>query len=1238
MNFKRVFIEKKRGVNTEARNLLKDFKGYLNIKGIKEVRVLNLYELINVTDHMADEITYKVLYEPSIDILYNDLPQLTQDEKAFRIEYHKGQYNQREDSAKNLIRDFINNEEIDVKHSKIIIVNNVTEDEFKKIKSYYINPIELREIPLDYFSYEKERDAKEGIEIIHEFIDMDESEIRAMKSEYGIGMDMEDLLFCQSYFKEEKRNPTITELKVIDTYWSDHCRHTTFMTEITDIDIEEGKYKEIFEAALKEYLSSRDYVYGDRKKEKPVCLMDLATINMKEISKKGLLTDKEDTDEVNAASVEIDVDVNGKEEKWLLMFKNETHNHPTEMEPFGGASTCLGGGIRDPLSGRAYVYQAMRITGSGDPRQSFEDTLPGKLPQRKITQTAAEGYSSYGYQIGAASGYINEFYDDGFVAKRLELGALVAAAPKSHVYRGQSMPSDLVILVGGRTGRDGLGGAVGSSKEHTETSLETSGAEVQKGNPPLERKIVRLFRNPEASKMIKKCNDFGAGGVSVAVGELADGLHIDLDKVPLKYPGLDGTEIALSESQERMAIVIDKNDLDRFMALVKAEDLEGTVIAEVTDDNRVVMNWRGKTIVDIKREFLNTNGIRKKSKVSVSNPREEIYLTQTPIDLKDKDIKEAFIENMSHLNTASQKGLIERFDNTVGAGTVLSQFGGKYMLTPQEGMVAKIPVLNGETRTCSIMTCGYDPELSKWSTFHGGYYAVIESIAKAVALGGDYKKIRLTFQEYYERLGSDPSKWGKPFAALLGAYTVQKELDIPSIGGKDSMSGTFEDINVPPSLFSFAVVSDKIENIVSKEFKEIDSKVVLIKVNIDDKGLVDFSQLKKNYDKVKNLIDNNKVLSSSTVKFGGIARGIAEMTFGNKIGFKFDDNVKADLFKPLYGSIIIELDKGVNLEEELKDIEYVIVGKTIEDKQIEIDRDIINLDELIKLWETPLSDVFPINEEVKEDIEPLQNISGRKAIRSIRIAKPKVLIPVFTGTHGEYDMAQCFTKAGAEVDTFVFNTLSKASIEESYRELAKRIENSQIIGLPHGFILGNEPETGGKLVSLVFNNEIVKEAINRHLKVADGLILGIGSGFQGLIKSGLIANGQISESGEESPYIAYNSNGKFTSTFVDIKVVSNLSPWMSGMNTGDIYTVPLATNEGRILINNEEIINSGQIATQFVSNNPTGSELGIESLTSPDGRVLGTIASIDRVGENLYRNIDIKGKHNIFESGVKYFL
>ncbi len=1222
MDFKRIFIEKKEEFNTEAQLLLKDFRDYLGVESLSKVRTVNVYDLINATDEEKELIIKEVLFEEILDNKYESNLPIKANERLFRVEYLKGQYNQREDSTNQMIKMLTKNEEIIAQNSKIIILENITEKELEKIKKYYINPIEMKEVPFDRFNFEKEEEAIGEVEVIDNFIKMTENELESFKREYGIGMDIEDILFCQKYFKDEDRNPTITELKLIDTYWSDHCRHTTFMTEITEISMSEGKYKELFQKTLDEYVKSREFVYEN--KERPICLMDLATINMKETKKKGLLNDKEESDEVNAASIEIDVDVNGKTERWLLMFKNETHNHPTEMEPFGGASTCLGGAIRDPLSGRAYVYQAMRITGAADPRQKYEDTLPGKLPQRKITQTAKAGYSSYGYQIGAATGYVKEIYDKGYMAKRMELGALVAAAPKEAVYRGDSQPGDLIVLVGGRTGRDGLGGAVGSSKEHTEESLHTSGAEVQKGNPPIERKIVRLFRNEEVSKMIKKCNDFGAGGVSVAIGELADGLFIELDKVPLKYLGLDGTEIALSESQERMAVVIAPENIDKFMAFVEAEDSEGTIVAKVTEEKVLKMVWKGKTIVNIKREFLDTNGIRKKNKVNIEQPMEELYLDKVPSHVEGKNIGEAFIENIKDLNVCSQKGLVEGFDHTVGSSTVLMPLGGKYKLTPAEGMVAKIPVLEGVTNTCSLMSYGYEPKLSKWSPFHGGYYAVIKSVAKIVAMGGDYKKIRLTFQEYFERIGNDPTKWGKPFSALLGAFLVQKELDTPSIGGKDSMSGTFEDIHVPPTLVSFAVATDNVDNIISPEFKEIGSTVALIKLDINENGMVNFEQLKSNYSTIKELIDKGQIISASTVKFGGVARSIAEMAMGNRIGFTFNEISKEELFKPLYGSIIVELKD----EAKLGNINYKVLGTTIEAEHIGIDKKIIQLDSLIKSFEEPLEEVFPVYRD-KSDAEDIKFEKGNVITRKISIGKPRVLIPIFTGTHGEYDMARCFEEAGGEVDTFVFKTLSFKDMEESYKELAARIKECQIIGLPNGSLLGDEPETGGKLMKLILSNPAVEEEINNHLNKRDGLILGVGAGFLGLMKLGLIA---------PTANIIYNKSGGFISTLANIKVSSNLSPWFNEMKVGDVYTAPVATKEGRVIGENiDELISKGQITTQFIDENPTGSIYGIESMTSHDGRILGTISSIDRVGNGLYKNSDIIEKHKIFESGIKYF-
>ncbi len=1232
---KRILIEKKDDFNVEAKELYKDFKEYLKLEGLKAVRVVNAYELFGATDEEVEEIVNAVLYEPQLDYIYEDMPPIGEDEKAFRVQTVRGQYNQREDMANNLVKNYLGYEHIDLVHSKYIILKNISQEELEKAKSYYINPTESKEIPLDYSKLQREEDVDDEVEIVEGFIELDKAGLEKLIKIQGIGLDLEDLLYVQKYFKEEeKRNPTVTELKIIDTYWSDHCRHKTFNTEITDIEIDEGSLKKVFEEAIKEYLASRHYVYGET--SRPVSLMDLATINMKEIKKKGLLDDKEETDEINAASIEVEVDHAGKTEKWLLMFKNETHNHPTEIEPFGGAATCLGGGIRDPLSGRSYVYQAMRITGASDPRQSFEDTIPGKLPQRNITQKAMEGYSSYGYQIGSPAGYIQEFYHEGFVAKRMEIGALVAAAPKDWVVRKKPEPTDLVLLIGGRTGRDGIGAAVGSSKEHTEEALIQSGAEVQKGNPILERKIVRLFRNSEATRLIKKCNDFGAGGVSVAVGELADGLKIDLDKVSLKYPGLKDWEVALAESQERMAVVIDKKDLDKFMKLVEEEDLEGSVIAEVTDNKRLVMTWRGKTVANISTEFLDSAGIRKKTRVRIISPQ-GMYLKEDPNHIKGEDIKKDFIENMTDLNTASQKGLIERFDHTNGSGAVLMPLGGKYRLTPQEGMVAKLPVLDGKTTTCSIMTCGYDPYLSSWSTFHGGYYAVIESIAKVVALGGDFRKIRLSFQEYFERLEDDPTKWAKPFTALLGAFLVQKNLDIPSIGGKDSMSGTFEDIDVPPTLVSFAVTTEDVNNIVSREFKKANSQVVVIKLNMDQNGLVDFEELKKNYTKVKELINQGVVLASSTVKHGGIARSISEMAFGNRIGFQFNTEILDRIYKPLYGSIILEIEEGKDLERLLDGLDYSIVGRTMEDEEIRIGKETISLDELIEKWQEPLKDVFPIEEDSKVNIEHIYYEKGVKTSKISSIARPKVLIPVFTGTHGEYDLELKFKEAGAEVDTFVFKSLSRDKVRESVRELAKRIKDCQILALANGFILGNEPESGGKMLKLIFRESELKEAVNELLSARDGLVLGIGAGVHALIKLGLIEKGYITDSDDTSTYIAHNRSGKFISTIVDVKVVSNLSPWMAGMKVGDVYSVPVSTNEGRIILAKEDIKERGQIASQFVDINPTGSDLGIEALTSPDGRVLGTVSSIDRIGRDIYKNTDIKGYHNIFESGVKYF-
>ena len=1235
MDFKRVLIEKREEYNVEAKKLMDISRDYLGLKGVKNIRVINLYEIIGGSEEDLEKIIQGVLYEPAVDFIYFEEPEINQQEKAFRVEYLKGQYNQRQDSTINLINKFILEEDnpVDLLHSKIIIIEGISDHELEKFKSYYINGIEAKEVSLDSFHYEKEVENINDVKTINKFIHMSLEELEKLRLEVGLGMDMDDLIYCQDYFREEDRDPTITELKLIDTYWSDHCRHTTFMTEIIDVQLDEGKYKPVFEAAIKNYIESRNYVYED--KERAISLMDLATINMKETKKKGLLEDKEETEEINAASIEIDVDVNGETEKYLLMFKNETHNHPTEMEPFGGASTCLGGAIRDPLSGRSFVYQAMRITGSGDPRQSFEDTLKGKLPQRKITTTAMEGYSSYGNQIGAATGYVKEIYDPGFVAKRMECGALIAAVPKENVYRGKAEPGDLIILIGGRTGRDGLGGAVGSSKEHTEESLDTSGAEVQKGNPPLERKILRLFRKPEVSKMIKVCNDFGAGGVGVAIGELADGLLIDLDNVPLKYAGLDGTEIALSESQERMAVVIDAENLIAFMGEVLAEDLEGTIVAEVTEEATLKMIWQEKEIVNIKRSFLDTNGIRKQISLQLTNPVEENYFKTQPSYLSSNSLVGKFKENLNTLNTSSQKGLVQNFDSTVGGGTVLMPYGGKYMASPAEGMVSKIPVLNGETDTCSIMTYGYDPELSKWSPFHGGYYAIIQSVAKVVALGGDYKNIRLTLQEYFERLGDDERKWGKPFLSLLGAYQVQHALDIPSIGGKDSMSGTFEDIDVPPTLISFAVAVDRVQNIVSTEFKEVGNRVVLFNINIDENGLVDLEELKKSYSQIKQMVDNNMVLSASTVSGGGIAKSISEMSFGNKIGFSFKEIDQEQLFLPLFGSIILELKSEANIED-LNNV--VLLGHTIEEKIIKIKDEEIHIDTLLNSYEEPLSSIFPIGETDLKAEEDSVYSNGQVIVNKFKSEKPKVLIPIFTGTHGEYTLESEFKKAGADVETYVFNTQSEDFIQLSYEELAKKIKDCQILALPNGSLYGDEPESGGKLLGLVFNNPLIKQAVDEHLNKNDGLIIGIGSGFTALIKLGLIESGKIESIHSPSIYMVENEEGRFVSKMVNVELGSNLSPWVSEMHLNEVYSAPIATKEGRIILpNGLEGLKAGQIVTKFKDENPTGSFNNIESMTSPDGRVFGTITAIDRMGSDLYKNIVKENQIKIFRSGVKYF-
>ena len=1063
-------------------------------------------------------------------------------------------------------------------------------------------------------------------------------------------MSVNDLLMIRDYFKNEERDPSITEIKVIDTYWSDHCRHTTFSTAIENVEIEEGKLNNPLIKSYNAYLKSRDFVYG-KETTRDENLMDIAVIVMKEMRKKGLLEDLDVSEEINACSINVNIETDKGNEEYLVMFKNETHNHPTEIEPFGGAATCLGGAIRDPLSGRTYVYQAMRVTGAADPTVEIDETLNGKLPQRTIVLGAAHGYSSYGNQIGLATGQVSEIYHPNYVAKRMEVGAVIAAAPKENVVREEPKASDLVILLGGRTGRDGIGGATGSSKEHTEESINTCGAEVQKGNPPTERKIQRLFRNEKVAKMIKRCNDFGAGGVSVAIGELTRGLDINLDMVPKKYEGLDGTEIAISESQERMAVVVNKEDAKEFISLSAEENLEAIVVAEVTDTERLRMFWRGEKIVDLKREFLDTNGARQTTDVKVELPKEY------PLAIGEEvNVKERWMKTLTELNVASQKGLVERFDSTIGSGTVMMPFGGKYALTPAEGMAAKIPVLNGESKDATLMSYGFNPELGMWSPYHMAYYAVIESVTKIAAMGGDYRKIRLTFQEYFERLGNNPSRWGKPFAALLGAYQAQSDLGLPAIGGKDSMSGSFGQLDVPPTLVSFAVAVEKASKIVSNELKKVGSKLVLLMAEKNDDYTLNVETFKNNLEALYKLTSNKKVLSASTVRFGGIAETLSKISFGNKIGIKFNGLSKEELFGLNYGSVIVEVATDEDLNKAFEGCSYKVIGETIE-KPVIISEEYdftFNIDDLINVYEKKLSTVFKIKTEKSQESVLEIKVEEKKIILpsspSIKTAKPRVIIPVFPGTNCEYDCNRAFTKAGAETTELVFKNYSKSALLESIEALEKQIRESQIIMIPGGFSAGDEPDGSGKFIATIFRNERIKDAVNDLLKNRDGLVLGICNGFQALIKLGLVPYGEIVDIEEDMATLTYNNINRHMSSIIRTKITSNKSPWFSEVNVGDIHNVAISHGEGRFIANEEllrQLITNDQIATQYVDLegnvsldmpfNPNGSVLGIEGITSPDGRVLGKMGHSERIGEDLYVNVPGNFDQKIFESGVKYF-
>ena len=1248
---RRIFVEKKSGFDVEAKQLLSDLKQNLSIKGLDEVRILNRYDISGISEDTYLKALNTIFSQPNTDIVYEEKIETRNGWRVFGIEYLPGQYDQRADSAVQCVEILAGDEMPVINTAKIIILKgNITDEEFKKIKHYCINPVDSREAGLTKpENLEDEIIPPRDVETVEGFIKKSPEELVGFKNGCGLAMSLDDIKLCQEYFAfEEKRNPTVTEIRVIDTYWSDHCRHTTFNTKINSVEFDKGIYCEYIKRSYQEYLDARKYVYGNN--DRDICLMDMAVIGMKELKKRGLLEDLDDSEEINACSINVDVDVDGRMEKWLVMFKNETHNHPTEIEPFGGAATCLGGAIRDPLSGRAYVYQAMRVTGCGDPRVNIKDTLPGKLPQRKITTAAAQGYSSYGNQIGIATGHVCEIYDERYVAKRMEIGAVIGATPKENVIRRKPQLGDLVILIGGRTGRDGCGGATGSSKSHTNKSLLTCGSEVQKGNAPTERKLLRLFRNPRFSKIVKRCNDFGAGGISVAVGELTSGLVINLDNVLKKYEGLNGTELAISESQERMAVVINREDLRPLMECVDAENLEAAIVGRVTDDKRLKIKWRNKQIVDIDRRFLDINGARRSTGAYIKEPDINRYFDTLPQRFEADSLKNAFMDNLRRLNVASQKGLVERFDSTIGAGTILMPFGGRYQLTPSLGMAAKIPVLKGETNTCTIMSYGFDPGLSAWSPFHGGMYAVIDSVAKIVAMGGDPKNIRLSLQEYFEKLTGDEA-WGRPLSALLGAYEAQRNLKIAAIGGKDSMSGSFNDLSVPPTLVSFAVCADKAENIISPEFKKTGNQIVVVKSPRNKAGLPDFKILNKNFSIINNLIKDKRIFSAYTVGIGGIAASISKMAFGNKIGMVFTREMpRKELFTPDYGSIILEIDEEVNLEVLLKNAKYETLGYTDKNPVINVNGTVIDLDTAVKAWEEPLCGVFPIRKSINDNAHDITYQGKHISNASFSAIKPRVFIPVFPGTNCEYDMKRVFEKAGGDVEIFVFKNLTPHDIKDSIKSMTKKINNSCIIALPGGFSAGDEPDGSGKFIAAVFRNPYVVEAVMELLNNRDGLILGICNGFQALIKLGLLPYGEIRETDEESPTLTFNKIGRHISRMVRTKVVSNLSPWLKNTDVGDVFTIPISHGEGRLVSNKgvfNEMKKNGQIATQYVDPlgnasyngdfNPNGSYQSIEGITSPDGRIFGKMGHSERIGGNLYKNITGRFDQKLFEAGIDYF-
>jgi len=1249
---KRIYVEKKKGFPGETETLLHDLRENLGIKTLTGLRKLNRYDISGITEEEYRVARSTILSEPPVDNAYDEDFPRAEDETVFAVEYLPGQYDQRADSADQCIQIITRKEKPVVTNARVFVLRGeLSPGDVARIKKYLINPVDSREARGEKpETLRIEAAVPEDVEILTGFLTLSDDELETFRNERGLAMSSHDLLFCRDYFRDrEKRNPTVTEIRMLDTYWSDHCRHTTFTTRIDGVEIQPSSVSPPIERAYEKYLDARAALYPGGNYpggNKPMNLMDIATMSMKEMRAAGRLDDMEISGEVNACSIVRDVEVNGQREKWLVMFKNETHNHPTEIEPFGGAATCLGGAIRDPLSGRAFVYQAMRVTGSGNPCGKIEETLPGKLPQRKITTEAAQGYSSYGNQIGLPTGLVTEIYHPGYVAKRMEVGAVVGAVPQKNVVREEPVPGDIILLVGGRTGRDGIGGATGSSKEHTEDSIHTAGAEVQKGNAPEERKLQRLFRNPGVTRLIKKCNDFGAGGVSVAIGELAGGLEINLDAVPKKYEGLDGTELALSESQERMAVVLAPGDVDKFKTLAAEENLEATEIARVTGSGRLKMTWRNSPIVDISRDFIDTNGVTQSTDVCVAAASESDNFFKRPVDTAD--LKEAWLENLKDLNVCSQKGLVERFDSNVGAGSVLKPFGGKYQLTPTEAMAAKIPVLSGDTATGTVMSFGFNPGISGWSSFHGAVYAVVEAAARVTAVGGDYTSTRMSLQEYFEKLGDDPRRWGKPFGALLGAYFALTELQIAAIGGKDSMSGSFKDIDVPPTLIAFAVDTVDVNDVISPEFKTAGSTVVYFKLERDEYDMPRFDLLKKNYSAVTRKIREKKIRSVHTVRNGGIAAAVSKMAFGNKLGFAFDNPVDtADLFSPDYGSLIMEIEPG----ESLEGIDHRVLGRTLAEPVFRVNGMEIPVEEALAAWNAPLERVFPTRIHTPGRIFDTPIHTRRTERRpAVKIARPRVVITAFPGTNSEYDTQKAFERAGAAAETMVFRNLTASDINDSLEVLRRKIDNAQIVTIPGGFSSGDEPDGSGKFIAAVFRNPYIRDAVMRLLKDRDGLMLGICNGFQAFIKLGLLPYGEVRDMTENSPTLTFNRIGRHVSCMARTRVTSVLSPWFLRSGPGTVHTVVLSHGEGRFVASDsvmKELITNGQIAAQYVDfdgnatmelpYNPNGSMNAVEAISSPDGRILGKMGHSERMGTNVAKNIPGNKDQQLFESGVDYF-